>query len=84
MVWSVLPEVAGCDVAEKGQKRKTDKKEHVSNTGKIYALVHHTCSKKKNAEAAADITENGVLIWQSSSTHLSTIWHRMPQEFVNL
>ena len=46
-------------MAEKGQKRKADEKEHVSNTGETYALDHHICSKK-HVEVAADGAENTV------------------------
>jgi len=35
----------GEDEAEQGQKRTADEKEHVSNTGETYALVHHICNK---------------------------------------
>ena len=64
-------------MAEKGQKRKADEKEHVSSTGEIYALVHHTCSKK-HAEVAADRAENtvadtGILLYTSQYNMASSI-----------
>ena len=35
----------GEDAVEQGQKRKADEKEHFSNTGETYVLVHHICNK---------------------------------------